>query len=117
MSEQPINHRALRAAAETVRGKLRIAKAGPFVTALCFYFAYQLEHGQFGDQAPAWLPTALYIAGPLAAMILLLPALRVACPKCKGRYCKFTAIFSRANNPPPCACCGFDVEGHIPRYG
>ncbi|GLQ98572.1 hypothetical protein [Dyella mobilis] len=117
MTEQPINHRALRAAAETVRSKLRIAKAGPFFTALCFFLGYQFDHGQYSGVAPDWIPTALYVAGPLIAAALLIPALRVACPKCKGRYCQFSTIYRRASNPPPCACCGFDVEGHIPRYG
>jgi hypothetical protein len=117
MNDRPFNNWQLRAAAANVRSKLQIARYGAFAGAICLVFVYQFNQGQLVDVVPSWVSNALYAAGPLVSALAAIPALRVKCPKCKGRYCSFGGIFTKTGPMPPCASCGFDVEGYIPRYG
>jgi hypothetical protein len=117
MSDQPFNNWQLRAAAANVRSTLQIARYGTLAGAVCMVFAYQFNQGQLTDVVPSWVMYALFAAGPLVSALAAIPALRVKCPKCGGRYCSFTGIYRKTGNMPPCNSCGFDVEGYIPRYG
>jgi hypothetical protein len=116
MNDQPFNNWKLRAAAANVRSKLQIARLGSFGGVICAFLAYQFDQGQYAGAAPPWVSVALYVACVVVPTLLLIPALRVKCPKCEGRYCNFSGIFRKMGDMPPCASCGFDVEGYIPRY-
>jgi hypothetical protein len=117
VNDQPFNNWKLRAAAASVRFRLQMAKAGAFAGLICVAMGHELQFSDIADVVPRWIPTVLYVASPVVSALFLIPALRVKCPKCSGRYCTFSGIFRKTQNLPPCTSCGFDVEGYIPRYG
>ncbi|HWU77529.1 MAG TPA: hypothetical protein VN043_13580 [Rhodanobacter sp.] len=111
MDDPAQNHRQLRAATEAMRSRQRIGTGGALLAATCVGCAHVLEH-----DIPGWLRMTLYCAAPVIVLVAQVPFLLSACPSCKGRYHQFNSIFRSADKPAPCACCGFQVDKHIPRY-
>ena len=107
----PAEIRRLRAAVEEMRSRQGLAKAGSVVVGICFVI---VNNAALRD-TPA---LTIYLA--LAPVLLIggmVPFFRAKCPKCRGRYQSFGGLFRAADNPAPCANCGFDINAHIPRYG
>jgi hypothetical protein len=112
MNDPAQNHRQLRAAAEAMRSKQRIGSGGALVAATCVGCAHVMQ-----KDIPAWVTIAVYCAAPVIVLLAQAPFLLAACPKCKGRYHTLASILRKADNPAPCARCGFQIDRHITRYG
>jgi hypothetical protein len=56
----------------------------------------------------------------LAPVILLsafVPFFLTKCPQCRERFHSLVSLFRSAQDPAPCASCGFNINRHLPRYG
>jgi len=111
MDNDPNQLRRLRAALDVARFHQRIATGGCVAAAMFFAVARsEAVQGTAGAVVLAWI-------APVVAVVAFIPFLLTKCPQCRKRFNSFASFFRSAENPRPCASCGFNINAHLPRYG
>ncbi|MBF6025224.1 hypothetical protein [Lysobacter niastensis] len=104
-------NRRLRAAAETMRSRQRLALGGVAAGAMVIGARHQ-----FAQVIPAPVGLAVLAGGIAIPLLAAIPFLRSSCPKCRQRYHSLASVFRHPDNPADCKSCGFNINKHIPRY-
>lgn len=114
MNQDPIDpqqeNRRLRAAAETMRSKQRMAQGGVVGILLATGFYFKM------DVLPLLIRYILLGAAASFAVVAFIPFLRSRCPKCRADYHSLASLARSPENPPSCKSCGFQINSHISRY-